>query len=545
TRVLVSKVKDLEYIVVDTEYDALFLENSLIKKFQPKYNIQLKDDKSYPWICIKKERFPRVFPTRRLIKDGSKYYGPYANVKVMNNLLDMVSKLYQLRNCSYDLSDENIKAGKFRACLEYHIGNCKAPCVGKQLEDDYNESIEQIRQILGGSVAEVIKNVKIRIVDCANNLEFERAAYLKNRLEMLEKFQTKSTIVNPIIHDVEVYTIKSEVSFAVINFMKVNNGTIVQSHNLELKKKLDESDEDLLMFGILELRERFGSASKEIYLNKKYDIDIQDVSITVPKIGDKKKLMQLSVRNLLQYIKDKKERENKVDPDRHTKRILSTLQSDLKLKELPVHIECFDNSNFQGASPVAACVVFKNAKPSKKDYRHFNIKTVEGPDDFASMKEVVTRRYSRLLKEQQDLPQLIIIDGGKGQLSSAVEALESIGLRGKIPIIGIAKKLEEIFFPEDPIPLHLDKRSESLKLIQSLRNEAHRFGITHHRSKRDKATLKSELTDIKGVGKQTASRLLEHFKSVKRIKSATLEEIESVIGNKKAKIVLESLKGDI
>lgn len=537
TAVLVRKIERIEYIVVETEFDALLLENTLIKKHQPRYNVMLRDDKTYPWICIKKERFPRVFSTRTVIKDGSEYFGPYPSVKMMRALLELINKLYKTRTCNYQLSEQNIESGKFRLCLEYHIGNCLGPCEAKQTEEDYQQSVKEIRDILRGNLGSLIKTMTTEMMSLAANLEFEKAQEIKSRVDALENFQSRSTVVNPNIHNVDVFSVISDVNAGYVNFMKINNGAVVQSQTIELKKKLDETDEELLLMGIFELRQKFSSMSREIYSSLKVDVDIPDVKITIPKIGDKRKLIEFSVRNAKYYMRERHKDMEKTDPERHSNRILEQIKKDLKLLELPTHIECFDNSNFQGAFPVAACVVFKNAKPSKKDYRHFNIKTVVGPDDFASMEEVVYRRYSRLVKEGESLPQLIVIDGGKGQLGAALKALERLGLRGKINIIGIAKKLEEIFFPGDSIPIYLDKRSESLKVIQQLRNEAHRFGITFHRDKRSKAFTKSELHDIKGIGEATVSELLKRFKSVKRVKEASEETLADVIGFSKAKLI--------
>jgi excinuclease ABC subunit C len=537
TQVLVRKIEDIKYIIVDTELDALLLENNLIKKYQPRYNVLLKDDKTYPWICIKNERFPRVFTTRNIVKDGSTYFGPYANGKVMHTVLDLIKQLYTLRNCNLNLSNENIKAGKFKVCLEYHIGNCKAPCIGKESEDDYNKTITSIKEIVKGNVHSVARHLKELLQQHVEKLEFEKAQHIKEKLDLLEKFQSKSTVVNPSINNVDVFSIVTDEKYGYVNFFKIVNGSIIQSHTIELKKKLDESPEELLLLAIAELRERFSSDSKEIIVPFEIETEFPGIEFTVPQRGDKKHLLELSERNVEYYRREKIKQESLVDPERHTNRILEQMKKDLRLSVEPKHIECFDNSNFQGDYPVAAMTVFKNAKPSKKDYRHFNIKTVVGPDDFASMEEIIYRRYKRVLDENLEMPQLIVIDGGKGQLSSALESLEKLGLRGKVGIIGIAKKLEEIYFPGDSIPLYLDKRSETLKIIQQIRDEAHRFGITHHRSKRDKGTLKTELTDIKGVSYTTAQKLLSHFKSVKKVKEATLEELVKVLGNAKGELV--------
>lgn len=539
TAVLVRKIRDIKYIIVDTEYEALLLENSLIKKHQPKYNINLKDDKTYPWLCIKKERFPRVFSTRLVIKDGSEYFGPYPSVRTMRGVLELIKQLYPLRNCTYLLSEANIEAGKFKTCLEYQIGNCKGACEGLQEEAEYNHAIQQIRELLKGNVKGLLKVLKEEMQTHAAALEFEAANKAKERYGMLERFQGKSTVVNPKIDKTDVFSIQTDEKFAYVNYMRVANGAIVQGQTLEMKKGLEETDQELLTMAIAELRQRFRSASATILVPFLPGMDMPDAEYHVPQRGDKAKLLQLSERNVKQYMHEKRKAADKANPEHKTSRILTTLQTDLRLTELPKHIECFDNSNFQGAEPVAACVVFKNAKPAKRDYRHFNIKTVVGPDDFASMEEVVYRRYKRLQDEEQPMPQLIVVDGGKGQLSAAVTALDKLGLRGKIGIIGIAKRLEEIYFPGDSIPLYLDKRSESLKVIQHLRNEAHRFGITHHRKRRGKATIKSELTGISGVGPETLKELLRHFKSVKRIKGASLKELEAVIPLARAKRVFE------
>jgi len=542
TQVLVKKIVDIKYIIVNTELDALLLENNLIKKYQPRYNVLLKDDKTYPWICIKNERFPRVFSTRQVIKDGSHYFGPYASGKVMHTVLDLIKQLYKLRNCNFNLSEENIKANKFKVCLEYHIGNCKAPCIGKEAEEDYMISITSIKEIIKGNIHSVARHLKELLQQHVEKLEFEKAQLIKEKIDLLEKFQSKSTVVSPSINNVDVFSIVTDDKFGYVNYFKVINGAIIQSHTIELKKKLDESPQELLTLAIAELRERFQSDSKEIIVPFEIDTEFPGILFTIPQRGDKKQLLELSERNVEYYRREKIKQESLVDPERHTNRILEQMKKDLRLSELPTHIECFDNSNFQGDYPVAAMTVFKNAKPSKKDYRHFNIKTVEGPNDFASMEEIIYRRYKRVLEEKLEMPQLIVIDGGKGQLSSALESLEKLGLRGKVGIIGIAKKLEEIYFPGDSIPLYLDKRSESLKIIQQIRDEAHRFGITHHRNKRDKGTLKTELTEIKGISDATAQKLLSHFKSVKKVKEATLDALVEVIGKSKAQLIANYYK---
>lgn len=537
TMVLVKKIVDIKYIIVDTEIDALLLENNLIKKYQPRYNVLLKDDKTYPWICIKKEPFPRVFTTRIVVKDGSTYFGPYASGRVMHMVLDLIKQLYKLRNCNLKLEDKSIAGNKFKVCLEYHIGNCKAPCVGKETEEEYDQTISEIKEIIKGNINTVARHLKILLQQYIEKMEFENAQMIKEKIDLLEKFQSKSTVVSPTINNVDVFSIVSDEKSGYVNFFKVMNGAIIQGHTIELKKKLDESDEELLTLAIAELRDRFNSDSKEIIVPFAIDTEFPNIEFTIPQRGDKKHLLELSERNVEYYKREKIKQESLVDPERHTKRILEQMKKDLHLSEEPRHIECFDNSNFQGAYPVAAMTVFKDAKPSKKDYRHFNIKTVEGPDDFASMEEVIYRRYKRVLEENQPLPQLIVVDGGKGQLSSAIESLEKLGLRGKVGIIGIAKKLEEIYFPDDSIPMYLDKRSETLKIIQQIRDEAHRFGITHHRGKRDKGTLKTELTEIKGISTTTAEKLLSHFKSVKNIKEAGEIQLAQVVGNAKGKIV--------
>lgn len=539
TQVLVKKIVDIKYIVVDTEMDALLLENNLIKKYQPRYNVLLKDDKTYPWICITNEPFPRVISTRHVLRDGSSYFGPYTSGKVMNNLMDLIKKLYKIRSCNLKLTEENITQNKFKVCLEYHIGNCKAPCVGKEKESEYNQTIFEIKEIVKGNIAAVTRHLKTLMQAYVEKLEFENAQLVKEKIDLLEKFQSKSTIVSPSIHNVDVFSVLSDEKSGYVNYLKVVNGAIIQGHTLELKKKLSETDEELLTLAITELRDRFNSDSKELILPFELPTEFSGITITIPQRGDKKQLLELSTRNADYYRREKIKQESLVDPERHTKRILEQMKKDLHLSDVPRHIECFDNSNFQGAYPVSAMTVFKDAKPSKKDYRHFNIKTVEGPDDFASMEEVIYRRYKRVLDEQLEMPQLIVIDGGKGQLSSAMESLEKLGLRGKVAVIGIAKRLEEIYFPGDSIPIYLDKRSETLKIIQQIRDEAHRFGITHHRSKRDKGTLKTELTEIKGISSATAQKLLIHFKSVKKVKEAKLVDLIAVIGVSKANLVFD------
>ncbi len=533
---MVRKIEDIKHIVVDSETDALLLENNLIKKHQPRFNVMLKDDKTYPWICIKKERFPRVFPTRKIIKDGSEYFGPYTNFKTVNTLLDLIKGLYPLRTCNYDLSEEKIQKGKYKVCLEYHLGNCLGPCEGLQSEEDYQKNIEAIRQIIKGNFKDSLGRFKKQMKEHAEKMEFEQAQRIKEKIEVLEKYQAKSTVVNPKINNVDVFSIVSDEQFGYVNFLQLSHGSIIRAHTIEIKKKLEESDKELLELAATEMRQRFNSFSPEVFVPFKIDLG-EKIKVTVPKLGDKKALVDLSLRNA-KYFRQEKFKQIKItDPDRHVNRLMAQMKKDLRLSEEPRHIECFDNSNIQGTNPVAACVVFKNGKPSKKDYRKFNIKTVEGPDDFASMEEVVFRRYRRLLDENEPLPQLIVIDGGKGQLSSALKALERLDLRGKIAILGIAKRLEELFFPNDPVSLYLDKKSETLKIIQQLRNEAHRFGITFHRNKRSKSALGSDLVAIPGIGEKTAMELLRHFRSVKRISEASEKKLAEVVGKSKAGIV--------
>lgn len=539
TRVMVKKIVRIHHIVVPTESDALLLENNLIKKYRPRYNVLLKDDKSYPWICIKNERFPRIFPTRKLIKDGSEYYGPYTSMKTVRTLLDLIRSVYPLRTCNYDLSQEKIDSGKYKVCLEYHLGNCKGPCVGLQGAEEYHQQIADIREIIKGNFKSSIQYFKKQMKALATEMKFEEAQRVKEKLDVLENYQVKSTIVNPKINNVDVFSIVSDEAFAYVNFLQLSHGSIVRSHTLEIKKKLAEGDKELLQLAILEIRNRFKSESKELYLPFKVMVE-PHLKVTVPQLGDKKKIVALSERNAKFFRQERFKQISIIDPERHVNRVMAQMKKDIRLSEEPRHIECFDNSNIQGSNPVAACVVFRDGKPSKKEYRHYNIKSVEGPDDFASMEEVVFRRYKRLLEEKQPLPQLIVIDGGKGQLSSALKSLDDLGLRGKIAIIGIAKRLEEIYFPEDPIPLYLDKKSESLKIIQQLRNEAHRFGITFHRNKRSKAAINSELEDIEGVGEKTAQELLKTFKSVKRIKEASIEDLTQAVGMAKAKNIYET-----
>jgi len=537
-RVLVRKIVTIKHIVVNTESDALLLENTLIKKYQPRYNIMLKDDKSYPWICIKKERFPRVFSTRRMIKDGSAYFGPYTSGRVLSALLNLIRELYPIRTCNYDLSKSNIETGKYKVCLEYHLKKCKGPCEGYEDLEEYQEYIRSIRNILKGNYKEALDFFTEKMKLHAEKMEFEQAQWIKNKIEALQVYQSKSTVVNPKISNVDVFTIESDDSYAYVNYLQIFHGAIVRSHTTEVKKKLEETDIEILELAVVELRQRFKSLTKEVYLP--FPISVSDnIKVTIPQLGDKKKILDLSLRNAKFARQERFKQIKIIDPEKHTKRILGQIQKDLRLPHLPVHMECFDNSNIQGTNPVAACVVFRNAKPSKRDYRKFNIKTVEGANDFASMEEVVYRRYKRMLDEGEDLPQLIIVDGGKGQLSSGLKALEDLGIRGRVTIVGIAKRLEEIFYPEDKYPLYLDKKSESLKVIQHMRNEAHRFGITFHRNKRSKAALETELDDIPGIGEKTTIGLLKHFRSVKRIKDASQKELEEVVGNSKAQKIID------
>ena len=536
-KLLVRKIADIDHIVVDTELDALLLENNLIKKYQPRYNVHLKDDKTFPWICIKNEPFPRIFPTRHIVKDGSQYFGPYASVRMMNTLLDLIRQLYQLRTCKLKLTEEYILKKKLKVCLEHHIGNCKGPCEGLQTREDYENTIVEIKEIIKGNIYSVIQQLKELMKQYAEGLEFEKAQVVKEKIELIERYQSKSTVVNPRIENVDVFSIITGDESGYVNFIKVVNGAIIQSHTVELKKKLDETPEELLTLAILQLRERFESNATEVLIPVPLPTELPGVFFTIPKRGDKKHLLELSERNCKYYKLEKAKQLELVDPERHTRRIMACMMKDLRMKEEPRHIECFDNSNIQGDYPVAAMVCFKNGKPEKKEYRHFNIKTVEGSNDFASMEEIVYRRYKRLLDEEKPLPQLIVIDGGKGQLSSALKSLDRLGLRGKVSIIGIAKKLEEIYYPEDSLPLYLDKKSETLKIIQYLRDEAHRFGITHHRKRMEKGTVKSVLTEIDGIGYSYAQKLLLKFKSVKNIKKASLEELQGAIGKVKGHVV--------
>lgn len=541
--VLVNKINEIKHIVVSTESDALLLENNLIKKFQPKYNILLKDDKTFPWICIKNEPFPRVFLTRNLVRDGSKYFGPYTSASTARTLLDLFRQIYPLRTCKFKLTQDNIREGKFKTCLEYHIENCKGPCEGLQGEEEYMESIKQIQQILKGNLQEVISYSKSKMKEFAEQYNFEDAEKIKNKIEALQRFQVKTTIVNPSISNVDVYSIVDEEKYAIVNYLKITKGAVNQSHTVEIQKRLNESSREILRLAIVDLRERIQSNAKELILPIDLSDELPWLKITVPQKGDRKKILELSERNARLYKLEKKKRQTEAAKSYPAQRIMETLRSDLRMKKLPDHIECFDNSNILGTTPVASCVVFKNARPSKKEYRHYNIKSVKGANDFASMEEIILRRYSRLLAEKSELPKLIIIDGGKGQLSAAVKSLHLLGLRKSIPIIGIAKKLEEIYFPEDPVPLYIDKNSESLRLIQQIRNEAHRFGIEFHRLKRSNEMTRSEIFTIKGVGELSVEKLFKHFKSLEAIKKASFDELSEVLDRSRAAKIMDHFKG--
>ncbi len=542
TRLMVKKIRSIKFIITETELDALLLENNLIKKNQPRYNVMLKDDKTYPWLCIKKEAFPRVFSTRKKINDGSEYYGPYASAFMLNTLLELIRKNYLLRSCSYVLSDENIQKKKFKVCLEHHIGNCLGPCEGLEKKASYDQKIEEIRSLINGDIKQVKRQVSKDMKSASDNLDYELAHELKGKLLALDRFQAKSSVVSSSTNKADVFSFIDDQGLSYVNYLSINQGAVVQSFTLSLKHKIEESREDLLEMAIIELREKYQSESNLIILPFKINVRLPNVKMLVPQRGEKKKLLELSHKNAKYFMLDQRRQIAQVDPERHSKRILGTIQKDLRLNDLPVHIECFDNSNIQGSNPVAACVVFKNAKPMKSEYRHFNIKTVTGPDDFASMEEAVYRRYSRLLNEKKDLPQLIVIDGGKGQLSAALKSLDRLKLRGVIAIIGIAKRLEEIFFPGDQYPLFLDKSSETLKVIQHLRNEAHRFGINHHRNRRSKSGLVSELDGIAGIGPKSKEKLFLSFKTIGLIKSATLKELKAVLNESQAKSVYNHFK---
>ncbi len=540
TKNLVKNIFEIKHVAVSSESDALLLENSLIKKYQPKYNILLRDDKTYPWIVIKNEAFPRVITTRKVEKDGSEYFGPFTNYKTVRMIMDMFSGLYSLRTCTYDLSREKINNDKYKVCLEYHIGNCLGGCEGHQEENDYKKYISNIRDFLKGNLSTSINYFKTEMKLASDSLNFEKAQSLKEKIELLLNYQSKSTVVSSSLNNIDVFSIKSDSTHAYVNYLQVAFGRIVRFHNLEIKKKLDESDQELLLLSIVDLRNKFDSKNKTIISLFDYK-KVIPAKFIIPKAGEKKKLLDLSLKNVSLFKLEKLKQVQIVDPERHSKRILNQMKVDLRLQDSPVHIECFDNSNIQGSIPVAACIVFKNTKASKKDYRHYNIKTVEGPDDYASMEEVVYRRYKRLLEEKVSLPNLIIIDGGKGQLSSSILALKKLNLDKKIAILGIAKRLEEIYYPNDPIPLYLDKKSETLRLIQQMRNEAHRFAITFHRNKRSSLALNSSLDSIVGIGEKTKISLLKKFKSLKKIKEVPLELLISEIGESKAKKLMSFL----
>jgi len=535
--ILVRKVVDIRTIITETELDALLLENSLIKEHQPKYNINLKDDKTYPWIVIKRERFPRIFYTRQKWKDGSEYFGPYPSVKVMKAVLELIRQIHPIRNCSLNLKEESIQKGKFQRCLEYHLGNCLGPCEGLQSEEEYNHEVHLAREIITGKLSSVKKLLLEKMQSAAELLHFEEAQALKEKISLLDQYQSKSTVVNPSITNVDVFSAMTDATYGYVNYFLVVDGAILRSHTIEFKRKLEESEEELLRIAIPELRLRFGSEAKEVLLSHACDLNLEGVQIHVPQRGDKKRLMELSLKNARYFRLEKLKNVQLTDPDRHTNRLMEQMKLDLRLKIEPRHIECFDNSNFQGSDAVSACVVFKDGKPAKSEYRHYNVKTVEGPDDFATMEEVVFRRYRRLLDEKSALPQLVLIDGGKGQVSATMKSIRKLKLEGQVAVLGIAKRLEELYFPGDSIPLYLDKRSETLRVLQQLRNEAHRFGITHHRNKRDKNTLSNELEDIDGIGPSTAQKLLTQFKSIKRLESATLEELSEWVGISKAQII--------
>lgn len=539
TILLLKRAHNIRHIVVENESDALLLENNLIKKHQPRYNILLKDDKTFPWICIKKEPFPRIFSTRSIIKDGSVYFGPYTSALMVKTLIELIRQLYNLRTCSLSLTDQNIASGKFKVCLEYHLGNCKAPCIGKQSNSEYNENLLQIKDILKGNISTVIDHLKMLMSQYSDELRFEEAQLIKDKIEILSRFKSRSAVVSNTIRNVDVFGMATEADNAYVNYLKVVQGAIIQALTIELKTRIDEEKETILGFAITEIRQRLSSDSPEIILPFKPDILIDKIKYTVPKAGEKHKLLELAERNAIYYKLEQKKKKMEHKPQQRTGKNLEKLKNDLHMSEIPVHIECFDNSNIMGTNPVAACVVFRNGRPSKKDYRHFNIKTVVGPDDFSSMEEIVFRRYRRLTEEGAGLPQLVIIDGGKGQLSSAMKSIDKLGLKDKLTVIGIAKKLEEIYFPGDSVPLYLDKNTISLKIIQQLRNEAHRFGIGFHRDKRSADMIKSDLDRIEGIGPKTKEILLKHFGSVEKIKNSSQSELEEIVGRAKAAVLTE------
>lgn len=536
-RILVRKIANIEFVVVETEIDALLLENNLIKKYQPRYNILLKDDKTYPWICIKNEAFPRIITTRNRIKDGSKYFGPYPSQRMLRSLTEMIQQLYPLRTCSLNLSHDNLDKGKYKVCLEYHIKRCKGPCVSLQSEEDYLQNIQQIELIIKGNTGVVIKQLHQVMMNFAEQLEFEKAQVIKEKMESLQNYQSKSLVVNPTINNVDVFGVIVDDDYGYINHIRVLHGSIVGVRTIEVKKRLNESSSELLSIVIAEQVNNNEELANELIVPFKPEFIFPSLKYTIPTKGDKKKLLEMAEKNLKFYLLDKKRQEALVDPERHSKRIMQKMKIDLGLKNEPRHIECFDNSNIQGTNAVAAMVCFKDGKPAKKEYRHYNIKTVIGPDDYASMREVIYRRYLYLSENQLPLPDLIVVDGGKGQLASAIESLKKLNIFDKVEVVGIAKRLEEVFKPNDPIPLYIDKKSETLHVIQHIRDEAHRFGITHHRSKRDKSTLKTELTEISGIGEKNAEMLLVNFRSVEKIKNTTIEELAKIIGKSKAQLV--------
>lgn len=540
TRVMVSKIADIKFIVVESEADALLLENNLIKTLRPRYNIMLKDDKTYPWICIKNERFPRIFLTRRKVADGSEYYGPYPSVTTAHVLLDMIRELFPLRTCKADLSEKNIAEGRIRPCLEYHIKRCAAPCAGFQSEEEYMEQIAMARELIRGHFSEVLSSLRKEMAGYAKALHFEKAQKIKEKISHLENYQARSTVAGTSVNDVDVFSIVSDSEDAYVNYLRVVRGAVVQSYTMEIRKRMDEPDIELLPLAIVEIRQLFSSTSKEVLLPFPLDMELEEgIKLRVPIKAEKKHLVELSEKNARLARMERMNKEQIIDPEAHTNRIMQTMKSDLRLAVEPRHIECFDNSNIQGTNAVSSCVVFKDGKPSKKDYRHFIVRTVEGPDDFATMKEVIYRRYRRLVEENQPLPDLIIVDGGKGQLSAAYEIIQELGIADKVSMIGIAKRLEELFYPGDPLPLYLDKRSVTLRIIQQLRDEAHRFGITHHRLRRSKSALVSELDDIKGIGAKTRETLLTRFGSVEKIRRASPEELVAEIGDARAKLILD------
>ena len=541
TWVMVQKIADIRTLITENELEALLLENSLIKEHQPRYNVNLKDDKTYPWIVIKKERFPRIFYTRKKINDGSEYFGPYASVKVMKAVLDLVRQVHPIRSCKLLLSQEAIQAGKYQRCLEFHIGNCKAPCEALQSEEAYMHEVALARQIITGKLGEVKRMLTERMREESEALRFEEAQKLKEKVELLDRYQARSTVVNPSITNVDVFSALVDAQFGYVNYLKVVDGAILHAHTIEFKRKLEESEAELLSLAIPELRQRFHSDSKEVLMSQELELELEGLQLHVPQRGDKKRLVELSLKNARYFRLEKLKSEQITDPDRHVERVMEQMKQDLRLKEQPRHIECFDNSNFQGTEAVSACVVFRNGKPAKSDYRHFNVKTVEGPDDFATMEEAVFRRYRRLLDEEQSLPQLILIDGGKGQLSAALKSVYKLGIQDRVAVLGIAKRLEELFFPGDPVPLYLDKRSETLRILQQLRNEAHRFGITHHRNRRSRSALQNSLEQIEGIGPQTAEKLLKTFRSVEQLRKASKEEVAEVVGLSRARKVLQYL----